>query len=192
MRFFGSRAGFVAAGVTALLPGHIIYSLVSELDHHVAEPMVCLAIVISLLKAFEHLDEGSPTSIDCLGTGGLMVFSILIWRGSVIFWGIFFSGPRCADHSRKSLWPGRKKTVPIWAQCLPFCDSAAFASVLLRPVGNCTGSKFRHHFVVPCHFAGFICWVSPPFRQPADNENKVSCGHCYRGHCRFFSTCSRR
>lgn len=89
-RFFNRETGIVAACVIALLPGHILYSLVSELDHHVAEPMVCLATVISLLKAWDRLEKGIPSQVDWLGTGGWMVFSILIWRGSVIFWGIVF------------------------------------------------------------------------------------------------------
>lgn len=90
VRFFGKGAGLVAAGVVALLPGHILYSLVSELDHHVAEPMICLATVLSLLTALDHLDRGVPSKADWLGTGGWMVFSIMIWRGSVIFWGTLF------------------------------------------------------------------------------------------------------
>ncbi|WP_459815639.1 STT3 domain-containing protein [Geotalea toluenoxydans] len=160
VRFFGSRAGFVAAGVTALLPGHIIYSLVSELDHHVAEPMVCLAIVISLLKAFEHLDEGSPTSIDCLGTGGLMVFSILIWRGSVIFWGIFFLALAVQIIAERVSGRDAKKLSRYGR------NACLFATLLLLPVcsfdlwGTAQGVSFGiiswFHVILLASFAGCL------------------------------------
>lgn len=86
-RFFGKGAGIVTACIIALLPGHILYSLVSELDHHVAEPMICLATVLTLLKGLDRLEKGTSTEFDWLSAGGWMVFSIMIWRGSVIFWG---------------------------------------------------------------------------------------------------------
>lgn len=89
-RLFGRGAGFVAACIFALMPGHIIYSFVSELDHHVAEPMVCLALVLSLLKVVERQQKRRAQSFSALKTGGWMVFAILIWRGSVIFWGVAF------------------------------------------------------------------------------------------------------
>ena len=46
----GSRvAGAASALIVAILPGHILYSFVSELDHHVLEPFICLTIVGSVL-----------------------------------------------------------------------------------------------------------------------------------------------
>lgn len=87
-RLFGKTAGLASAFIIALLPGHILYSFVSELDHHVAEPMVSLAIFICLLKEIESL-ERRPKKVSIFPMTGLwMAVGILIWRGSVIFWGI--------------------------------------------------------------------------------------------------------
>lgn len=86
-QLFGKTSGLVAALIVALLPGHILYSFVSELDHHVAEPMVSLAIFSSLLKEVQRLESG-PKKIFFPMTGLWMAIGILIWRGSLIFWGI--------------------------------------------------------------------------------------------------------
>ncbi len=77
----GRTAGVTAAVVVALLPAHIMYSFAAQLDHHVAEPLVCMLLLGSLLKA-------TSRRYGWLATGFWLVFSILIWRGAVIFWGV--------------------------------------------------------------------------------------------------------
>ncbi len=85
-RLFNREAGVTAAFIVAVLPAHIVYSFVSELDHHVAEPLVCIAIMIYTLKFV------SPENRSRLGgtfiTAMWMVLAILIWRGSIIFWSV--------------------------------------------------------------------------------------------------------
>lgn len=78
---FGPSAGMAAAAVVAILPAHIMYSFAAQLDHHVAEPLVCMLLMGSLLKAPDR-------RFGWLFTGFWLVFSLLIWRGAVIFWGV--------------------------------------------------------------------------------------------------------
>ncbi len=87
-RLAGKAAGMIAAAVLTLLPGHILYSLVSELDHHVAEPLVCLVIIIVLLRADEQVHRGRSGWLIALPVAGAFLLAIMIWRGSVIFWGV--------------------------------------------------------------------------------------------------------
>lgn len=92
-RMLGTGTGFVAALIMVVLPGHILYSFVSELDNNVAEPLLFLGIMLTLLKwtpsAGSVLSSANRLP-GWLRTAGWLVFALLIWRGSVIFWGIAF------------------------------------------------------------------------------------------------------
>ncbi len=80
-QLLGRTAAMTAALVVAILPAHIMYSFAAQLDHHVAEPLVCMLLLGSLLKA-------PYRRFGWLATGFWLVFSLLIWRGAVIFWGV--------------------------------------------------------------------------------------------------------
>lgn len=127
-RLFGKTAGLVAALIIALLPGHILYSFVSELDHHVAEPMVSLAIFSSLLKEVQIQERGSKKIFFPM-TGLWMAIGILIWRGSLIFWGIallslavhIFFGARSRENSKKVAYYAMKVCLLSAALLAPAC-----------------------------------------------------------------------
>lgn len=85
----GKRAGVVACAVLALLPGHILYTFASELDHHVAEPMVCLLIMNAYLRDRSAALQSGRHTLPWRGAIAL-VFAILVWRGAIIFWGALF------------------------------------------------------------------------------------------------------
>ncbi len=85
----GKRAGLVACAVLALLPGHILYTFASELDHHVAEPMVCLLIMNAYLRDRSAALQAGRSTLPWRGAIAL-VFAILVWRGAIIFWGALF------------------------------------------------------------------------------------------------------
>ena len=86
-RLAGRWGGLVVATILAILPGHIIYTFVSELDHHPAEPLLCLALLGSLLTWGREGAQPPRFLPGWLRLAGWLVISILIWRGSVIFWG---------------------------------------------------------------------------------------------------------
>ena len=90
-RLFGRAAGLAAAAVIAILPAHILYTFASRLDHHPAEPLVCLMIVLALLSGMQRVAEGRAGPREALVGAGALLFSLLIWRGSVIFWGVGFA-----------------------------------------------------------------------------------------------------
>lgn len=81
-RLFGFKAGIAAAFICAIMPGHIVYTFVSEFDHHAAEPIVCLIIINALLGG----DKDRCSFRQTLWISFSLIFAILIWRGSVIFW----------------------------------------------------------------------------------------------------------
>jgi len=112
-RVAGRNAALVAALVLALLPGHILYSFAAELDHHVAEPVVCLGLLAALLVANEHLGGSRSGWLIALPVALWMLLAILIWRGSVIFWGV------------------------AEAALLLQCGSAAYFGRSLRPLAQC-------------------------------------------------------
>jgi asparagine N-glycosylation enzyme membrane subunit Stt3 len=80
-RLLGRVAGLTAALIVALLPAHIMYSFAAQLDHHAAEPLVCMLLLGSLLKA-------PGRRFGWLATSCWLIFAVLIWRGAVIFWGV--------------------------------------------------------------------------------------------------------
>jgi dolichyl-diphosphooligosaccharide--protein glycosyltransferase len=84
-RLAGRTVGAVAALLISVLPGNILYSLVSELDHHVLEPILCLVIIYLLPSATRQTKARIPPWI---ATALCLVLILLFWRGSVIFWGI--------------------------------------------------------------------------------------------------------
>jgi dolichyl-diphosphooligosaccharide--protein glycosyltransferase len=80
-QLLGRTAALTAALVVAILPAHVMYSFAAQLDHHVAEPLVCMLLMGSFLKPADR-------RFGWLATGFWLVFSLLIWRGAVIFWGV--------------------------------------------------------------------------------------------------------
>jgi dolichyl-diphosphooligosaccharide--protein glycosyltransferase len=86
-RLFGRFAALVATAVLAMLPGHILYTFVSELDHHAIEPLLSLSIVISLAAWQKNKPDEAVIVPRWLLSAFCFVGAILLWRGSVIFWG---------------------------------------------------------------------------------------------------------
>lgn len=127
-RMFGRTAGLVAAFIIAVLPGHILYSFVSELDHHVAEPLICLAIVTSLLAWEQTGNHDCRQKSGWIVTGFWFVFALLIWRGSVIFLGVAFLAiaAQAVAHARRGEKGG---TVGYNGM-----RATLFAALLLTPV----------------------------------------------------------
>ncbi|HYA87087.1 MAG TPA: STT3 domain-containing protein, partial [Nitrospirota bacterium] len=91
VRIFSQSAGMAASLMLALLPGHIIYSFVSEIDHHSAEVMVAFAIFLSALKWADVTGDRPMIVPGWFRTGFWMAFAIMIWRGSIVFWGVLLS-----------------------------------------------------------------------------------------------------
>ncbi|HEY5974405.1 MAG TPA: STT3 domain-containing protein, partial [Geobacteraceae bacterium] len=84
----GRLAGLSAALVMAVLPAHILYTYASRLDHHLAEPLVCLLIIGVILRGLARVEQGGVTVGPVLAGAGAYLLALLVWRGSVIFWGI--------------------------------------------------------------------------------------------------------
>jgi dolichyl-diphosphooligosaccharide--protein glycosyltransferase len=85
-RLTGSRLGGAAAAlILAVLPGHIIYTFVAELDHHFLEPIICLAVIGAALGGNQSLRVR-----DMLAAAAGLVVGLLLWRGAVIFWGLAY------------------------------------------------------------------------------------------------------
>ncbi len=127
-RMFGRTGGLASAFIIAVLPGHILYSFASELDHHVAEPMVCLGIIASLLKWEEANNRDWWQRSGWIFSGFWFVFALLIWRGSVIFLGVAFLA--IAAHVTASAIKGKKGGVVAFNGI----RAALIAALLLTPI----------------------------------------------------------
>ncbi|HEY5973203.1 MAG TPA: STT3 domain-containing protein, partial [Geobacteraceae bacterium] len=127
-RLLDRTAGLAAALVIAILPAHLMYSFAGLLDHHAAEPLLCLFLLHSLLAANE-VGPATKSWHRGLATGALLVCSLLIWRGSVIFWGmamvILFIQARCEVSAGNALSPAGQYGLRacLWAVLLllPVC-----------------------------------------------------------------------
>lgn len=91
-RLFGRLAASVAAVFLVFLPGHILYTFVSELDHHCVEPLLALAVLISVSSLSERATCKDRKFPPWLLASLFFVAAVLLWRGSVIFWGMAVGG----------------------------------------------------------------------------------------------------
>jgi dolichyl-diphosphooligosaccharide--protein glycosyltransferase len=125
----GRLAGLTAALVTAVLPAHILYTYASRLDHHPAEPLVCLLIVGVVLRGVGRAEQGGVTAGTVLTAAGAYLLALLVWRGSVIFWaigsGALFVHLLCA---------GSRDSAAGRAGCAYACRFHGVAALLLVPV----------------------------------------------------------
>jgi asparagine N-glycosylation enzyme membrane subunit Stt3 len=66
-RFMDDKAALVSSAVFALMPGHIFYSLLGRVDHHVVEMLSGLVMILLFLKGLEKWGQttffpnGSPS-----------------------------------------------------------------------------------------------------------------------------------
>ena len=81
-RMAGPFVGLGAASFLALLPIHIVYSRVGQLDHHCAVALVgsCLLLVVARLVA----NEGSPARLG-VGLFAGRLAMLLTWHGSLLY-----------------------------------------------------------------------------------------------------------
>lgn len=96
-RTFDRNTGLLSAAILCILPGHIVYSLVSEIDHHVLEPILALMLFNSFLSALTYakslegrgsrLTIGHGYLLKAFLCGTILALNLFYWRGATIFWG---------------------------------------------------------------------------------------------------------
>ncbi len=94
---FGSAAGFAAGVLAAILPAHVEYSLLGNLDHHVAESFL-FGLVSLLILRLRGLKESAGT--------GFWSREDLAWTvaGGVVLWLLFLLLPSVAAMYAGLLW----------------------------------------------------------------------------------------
>ncbi|MCX7918425.1 MAG: glycosyltransferase family 39 protein [bacterium] len=97
---FNKKIGLFTAFFYALLPGHIYWTLIGRPDHHSAEPIFPLLMFWFLLLSLKQqrseasgqkLERTLPTVYSLrlpILTGVMLVCSLLVWPGALIFIGI--------------------------------------------------------------------------------------------------------
>ncbi len=78
----GAGAALGAALLFAVFPGHVFYSLLGRLDHHVAEALVCLLMILFLLAGLRRVEAGKGALVAAAGCGAMMACSLTISLGS--------------------------------------------------------------------------------------------------------------
>lgn len=89
-RIGGRGAGYAAAIVSVLVPGHINYSVVGSGDHHTAETFLLVLFLYLFLKSCDG-EDGSTRIRDAILSGTTLGVAVLVWQGSIVF-GIFLAG----------------------------------------------------------------------------------------------------
>jgi len=80
-RRFSPGAGWVAGGLLAVLPNHILHSQVGQLDHHVAVSLAAIGLLALAMRLVSTRPAGGARA---LGTGFAFGASLLLWPGMLI------------------------------------------------------------------------------------------------------------
>jgi len=90
-RRFGVGAGGFAAALLAILPGHVAYSRLGQLDHHAVEPLATLALLAAgaaLLGVRGRAAGGRARDAATLGAAlafaGVVAAGFLVWPGLLL------------------------------------------------------------------------------------------------------------
>jgi asparagine N-glycosylation enzyme membrane subunit Stt3 len=78
-RTFSAAAGWATGAWLALLPAHVTYGSIGELDHHVAVGLFVLALVAAAMR----LVRGKLRS-GALASGAALAAALLLWPGSLL------------------------------------------------------------------------------------------------------------
>ncbi|NVN99875.1 MAG: glycosyltransferase family 39 protein [Geobacteraceae bacterium] len=155
-RLFGRLPAVVAAFFLAFLPGHIVYTFASELDHHCVEPLLALAVLMSV-SSLKTTDGSAAGRIPpWLLAAIFFVAALMLWRGSVIFWGMAVGGVLLQTFvltRTKS-----EDTSPLGRQGAFTCLSAALMLVPLCLIfGGSGGSGIKFNIVSWFHVILLLC-----------------------------------
>lgn len=82
-RFLSRRATLLAAGVVALWPGHLIYTVVARVDHHVAEPLVTFLAFLCWLRSAEASRPARAVAW-AAAAGAVAASALLVWPSAVL------------------------------------------------------------------------------------------------------------
>ena len=126
---FGTFPALVGSFVLAVLPGHVIYSLVSEFDHHAAEPLLFLLIVAAMTADTPTQGDLYRRWTGALLTGAALAMALLVWRGSTIFLGA--SVLALALDAATSGWRGERPRSVHFAAVAFLSSAAALATYSL-------------------------------------------------------------
>jgi dolichyl-diphosphooligosaccharide--protein glycosyltransferase len=99
-RLLDRAAGWVAAGVLALLPAHVYYSEVGQADQHVAEVCLAVAVLLAFVACFQRQPgaKGLPLSTLALAVG--LAAAFWNWMGSGLLLALL-----CAHAAACHAWP---------------------------------------------------------------------------------------
>ncbi len=96
-KIFNEKIALLSAALLSIMPGHIVYSLVSEMDHHVIEPILALILFNSFLGTLDYASNLQKDDrpfccnfkylLKTFLTGIIIVLTLFFWRGSTIFLG---------------------------------------------------------------------------------------------------------
>jgi dolichyl-diphosphooligosaccharide--protein glycosyltransferase len=122
-RTFSPAAGWVVGAWLVLLPAHVTYGSIGELDHHVAVGL----LVIGLLTGAMRLVAGGLRS-GALASGVALAASLLLWPGSLLHvlvvqaaWAVYLLASREPDAARARARALAAAHALAAALVLPFC-----------------------------------------------------------------------
>lgn len=152
--FASAVAGYVAALLLALSPGHSYFTLGPTLDHHVLEPLLVLLLLsCTFLGAAGRLSASARCLVPLC-----FPLTILVWRGVTLFWAILFIATAVRGYVENGR--GNRGYLLDWAQI--FTAGAAILAILclVNPWQETSGLSFNllswFHVIVLLMGAGFV------------------------------------
>ena len=82
-RAFSPAAGWLSGALLAVLPGHIFYSALGEVDHHVAVGLLAVLLVAASMRL--ATPPGADWRRAAIVAGGVAALAILLWPGSLLY-----------------------------------------------------------------------------------------------------------
>lgn len=90
-RYFGERAALWAGALLCVLGGHIAYSRLGALDHHVAVSLVSVLLLSAVMRRLAA-DTRSAARRGAVAAGLLSGLALLVWPGSLLYAALAFAG----------------------------------------------------------------------------------------------------
>jgi len=139
---FGPGRALAAAAVLVLMPAHIYTTMVGRPDNELAEPLAAASLFYLYALSLRGANEpgGRKFSPAAVLTGLAAFFSILFWRGALLWWAIIGLHTLIMMLAGRGAWKGywRNGTVIFAAAA-----AATFAYCLIDPFNVDPGFNFN-------------------------------------------------
>lgn len=171
VHFFSRSAAWVAAGSLALLPGHVFYSRLGEIDHHFLVASMVTATLAITMQLFRTPEAPGADGKGLAWSGALglsMALCVVIWPGTLLHLGLLQIAMLarllgCAERASALVWSKRLALAQIVACAVIYPMAAGHEWVLWGPLSPVVLSDFQplYFFLAALCFGGLgVVWCT--------------------------------